>query len=149
MYTQGLNRIPPSGPPSAYKTYQIKQPVQTHYRPASCEEVQCADYLGGWKVILDGVLVTAQLEHAARTSGRHFHEVTEENGTRALVFEAGQPCFRAGTHRVSLEREALFIRRNGDFRTPRSATTRFKRAEDWRDDFGEHQDRIAEQVNRG
>jgi hypothetical protein len=135
--------------PGAYKTYAIKAPLSTHHVRATCEEVQCLDYLNGWKVVLDGGVITPELEHAARNSGRHFVEQRREDGVRELVFEAGQPCFRASTHRRPNGRPEIFIRRNGDFRTPRSAMTRFKRPEDWRDDFGEHQERLADQINRG
>lgn len=152
IYDHGVNRFAPAGLPGAYKTYAVKSPLTTHYVPATCEEVRCLDYLHGWMVKLPGL--SPQLIHTAKNSGRRFREmeVLDEQsgkGIPALVFEAGQPCFRASTHRKPNGRPEIFLKRNGDWRTPRTAVTRFKRAEDWRDDFGEHQERLADQVNRG
>lgn len=147
LYLNGVDRIEPVGLPGAYQTYAVKSPLTTHYVPATCEEVRCEDYLNGWMVKLPGL--SPQLIHAAKNAGRHYREIEIEHGVMALVFEAGQPCFRASTHRKPNGRPEIFIKRKGDFRTPRSPVTRFKRAEDWRDDFGEHQERLADQVNRG
>lgn len=146
LHINGANHLEPAGNPGAYQTYSIKAPITSHYVPATCEEVHCADYEGGWMVKLTGL--SEQMIYTAKNTGRKFVQTDLGEGP-ALVFEAGQPCFRASTHRKPNGRPEIFLRRNGDFRTPRTPVTRFKRAADWRDDFGEHQERIADQINQG
>ena len=55
---------------------------------------------------------TGTLAHTARTAGARFHEQHVSEGHTYLVFEAGQPCFGASTHRVSIDRPALYVVRD-------------------------------------
>jgi hypothetical protein len=140
--------IQPAGPASVYKTYQLLQPVSSHFRPATCEEAECQAHLSGWRTAVDVStdLGREQAVYIRRHSGRSF-EVEQNGPLTTFVFGPGQTCFRAADHRVSLEREALHIVRRGDFRqlgTP----TQLKPA-DWRDDMGEHLDRLANLRDRG
>lgn len=148
--------IPPGRglPSQAYKTYQIIAPVPTHWRPATCEEVECVAWRNGWKTIVPSDSAQAQYIRSG-ASGRRFVEST---GSRQLnealvgllnealvefMFEPGQRCFAAESHRVSLEREPLFVVRGGDARANPTGERRVhSRAEDWQEDFAEHQDRI-------
>lgn len=136
-----VNRIEPQGPPEAYKSYQILAPPQTHFRPATCEEVRCAAHLRGWVTKLDeGTDMGRQLAHYVRNdSGRRYTE--KRNGPiTTFTFIGGQQCFRR--HQLRLDRPALFVVRDGDYR--RSTNRRVHAsAEDWVDDFATHQDHIA------
>jgi hypothetical protein len=144
-----MGRLQPAGPAAAYQTYEIAVPLATHWRPATCAEVNCPNYEHGWRVRVEGL--DPQLLHTARNAGRRYQELAVGPGETWLVFEAGQACFQASAHRTPLGREPLFLLRGGDFRgNPRQVPTRrHSRAEDWRDDFGEHQNRIADRVERG
>jgi hypothetical protein len=144
-----MNRIQPQMGAEAYKTYSIVAPVSSHFRPATCAETDCPDYLNGWRVRVDGL--PADMLHAARTSGRKYVEVRVAEGETWLHYEPGQPCFRADEHRVRLDKPELFLVRDGDFRgNPRGTKTRMhQRPELWVEDFGEHQQTIAEQIERG
>ena len=109
---QDVFRIEPALPAHAMKTYQIYSPISTHYRPATCAEVQCAAYEHGWRTRVEGL--DPQLLHTARTSGRKYVEVRAAEGETWLVFEAGQSCFRVSTHRISLDRPEHYLVRGGD-----------------------------------
>jgi hypothetical protein len=144
-----MNRIQPQMGAEAYKKYSIAAPASTHFRKATCAETDCPDYLNGWRVRVEGL--EPALLHAAKTSGRRFVEVPIAVGETWLHFEAGQPCFRAGEHRARLDRPELFIVRDGDHRgNPRGTKARMhQRPELWVEDFGEHQQNIADQIERG
>jgi hypothetical protein len=109
-----MNRIQPQMGAEAYKTYSIVAPASSHFRPATCAETDCPDYLNGWRVRVEGL--PPDMLHAARTSGRKYVEVRIAEGETWLHFEPGQACFRAGEHRVRLDKPELFLVRDGDFR---------------------------------
>lgn len=150
-FHQQPNRITPAGDPSAYKTYAISNPVSTHTRSATCEEADCEARRCGWRSTFDVTTELGQQQAAyVRTkSGRTFHVVDDSSATTGLVvleFPAGQDCFAA--HRVPLDRPGIFLVRDGDWRTPSVPATPM-RPDDWVDDFATHQQRIADQVERG
>lgn len=133
-----------------FKTYQILAPIPSHFRPATCREVECAGYTRGWRTTV--LPDSPQANYIRRSSGRAFTEAPNENGDGTVVFTfpPGQQCFRASEHRKSLEREPLYVVRGGDFRgDPRGETPVRRRAADWVDDFAEHQQQIAERIEKG
>lgn len=144
-----MNRIQPQMGPEAYKTYSISAPVSTHFRRATCAEVDCPDFLSGWRVRVEGL--PAQLLHDAKTSGRKYVEVQVTEGETWLHYEAGQPCFRVAEHRIRIGKPELFLVQDGDWRgNPRQTRTRMhQKPEFWVEDFGEHQQNIADQIERG
>lgn len=144
-----MNRIQPQMGAAAYKTYSIVAPVSTHHRPATCAETDCPDYLNGWRVRVEGL--PPEMLHAAKTSGRKYVEVHIAAGETWLHYEAGQPCFRAGEHRTRLDKPELYIVRDGDHRgNPRGTKARMhQRPELWVEDFGEHQQTIADEIAKG
>ncbi len=144
-----VTRIEPAGPASAYKTYSIKAPVSTHFRPATCEEVACPDFLYGWKIHFEGL--PQELRDTALKSGRKYTIEHVSEGQTWLVFEPGQRCFHAVKHRTRVERPELFIVRDGDWRgNPRGTAPRaHKRAEDWAEDLHEHTDKINDALKEG
>ena len=102
-------------PAHLMKTFQIDQPLDTHYRRATCKEVDCTAMARGWIMGFD--LNDPQKVASARWirdhSGRTF-TASIAAGRLTLTFAAGQTCF--AKHRVPLEREPFYIVRNGDFR---------------------------------
>lgn len=142
-----LTRINPAGPASAYKTFSISIPKATHTMPATCRDIDCAQYLNGWKTILDKSQV--RLIHTVRTSGRSYKEHVD--GTiHTFVFEPGQPCFRSAEHTVQIRPEIYSVR-GGDFRgNPLGTPARIhKNPADWVEDFSESVDRLREDRERG
>jgi hypothetical protein len=148
-----INRIAPAAPAHAYKTYQIVAPDQTHWRPATCEEVNCVAYQNGWTTTVDTAteLGQQQAEYIRRRSGRAFTEDSADGRMVTFRFRAGQTCFAATKHRIRLDRPELYLVRDGDWRGNPLGTTprRHTRGEHWVEDFAEHQDNIARLVERG
>lgn len=144
-------RLPPRGPVQAYQTYRIDAPRATHTRAATCAEIDCPHYLNGWAT---SVLPGSQDEAVIKASGRRWDDRLSEktaDGFMRYVFPSGQSCFRASAHRVSLERDPIFSVVAGDHRVTGQPPLlrRHASAEDWRDDFAEHQQGIADAVQRG
>jgi hypothetical protein len=144
-----LFRIEPAMPPQAYKTFAMVSPIETHMRQATCAEVGCDHYHQGWRVHVEAL--TPDLLDAAKTSGRRYREEHVADGYTYLVFEAGQPCFKAATHRAPIGRPPLFLVRDGDHRgnpygTP---TRRYDRPDQWVDDFATHQNKLADEIRKG
>jgi hypothetical protein len=133
-----------------FKTYQIVAPLSTHFRPATCREVECAGYTGGWRTTV--LPDSPQANYIRRSSGRRFTEEPNPNGDGTVVFTfpAGQQCFRASEHRKSLEREPLYVVKGGDFRgDPRGEQAQRMNAPDWVDNFAEHQQGLADRIEQG
>lgn len=143
-----ISRIDPAMPAHAYKTYAIVAPKQTHTRKATCAEVECQHHIHGW---VTTVIRGSDDEALIRRAGRHFVEEPAEANMVRFVFPPGQPCFRVSTHRVTLEREPLYVVRDGDWRgNPRGTDPRrHTRAADWVDDFATHQDKLATRLAQG
>jgi hypothetical protein len=144
-----VTRMAPVYEPQFYKTFQIAAPLSTHFVPATCAQVDCPHYLNGWRVRVEGL--PPDLLHTAKHSGRKHTEMRIAEGETWLVFEAGQPCFKATEHKRRLDRPEYFLVRDGDFRGNPFGTKPFlhARPDFWVEDFAIHQDKIAERVNRG
>lgn len=122
--------------PQLLQTYSIRQPIATHFRPATCEEADCGAFLNGWSSEIDDrtELGQGQAVYIREQSGRRFEVHRVANGNLLFTFEAGQRCF-GGQHQVSLERPAVFAVRGASSRI-------HTRPEDWVEDFSEHLDQV-------
>lgn len=150
-------RIAPAVPATAYKTYAVAAPLATHFRPASCAEANCRAHSGGWRTAVDEstALGQGQAHYIRAEAGRRYTERPGEdddgNPTGLTVFEfpPGQRCF--GRHQVPLDKPEIYTVRGGDWRgdpTGRGAY-RHVSAGDWLDDFGTHQQHVADTVEGG
>ena len=154
-FQRPINRYAPALPVKAMETYAIKSPRSTHTRPATCEEVGCKPYLAGWiTVVPKGTQQEATVRsllgrHAADGLVRHAKEETSSGDTVATFrFEAGQPCFRASTHRVSLERPELYLVRGGDWRANTGLIRRHTKPEHWVENMQETLDAVARRAGQ-
>ena len=148
MYTP--NRISPALPVHGYRTFQIVAPVSTHWRQATCEQANCPALQRGWTTTVDEQtdLGKQQAHYIRRESGRSFREERREDGLTSFRFSAGQDCFRP--HKIRVDRDEIFIARDGDWRgNPTQSRRRYERADQWVDDFSAHQDNIARLHQRG
>lgn len=147
-----MNRISPAMPAENMQTYRIVRPSATHWRPASCADVDCPAWRHGWTTSIDESteLGAAQARYIRRDSGRGFVESRAAHLT-VFDFEPGQRCFGADEHRAPVEREPLYLVAGGDWRgNPRGVRTRaHANARDWVDDFGEHQQNLADRIAQG
>lgn len=145
--------IMPMGPPQAYKTYGMSMSLKTHWRAATCEEVDCAAYRFGWASTFDvsTKLGMRQFEYCKGDRARSFSMQRPALNLVKFVYAPGNRCFSAADHRVPLERPARLYVAEGDWRgNPRGTRPRVhQRAEDWAEDFAEHQGRLAAAIEKG
>lgn len=140
--------LEPLLPASAKKTYSIKSPQATHWRKASCTEVECQGQEHGWVSLIDErtELGQRQAHYIRKLSGRRFREETE-NGLTSFTFEPGQTCFTE--HEVPLGKPELYVVRRGDATHDLGERRLHQRAEDWVEDFATHQQTIADAIKEG
>lgn len=147
-----MGLLEPSLPPGAMKTYSIIAPEPTHFRPATCAEINCPQYLHGWRTLIDERtdLGTFQADYIRKSSGRGYSEERDEQGRTVFTFEAGQVCFAAADHRARVDKPELYVIRGGDHRgNPSGEVRTLSGPTPWVDDFGEHQETLAELTERG
>jgi len=140
-------RIQPQLPVGAMKTYSAVAPLATHWRDATCEEVDCPHFQHGWRTVVDETteLGRRQAHYIRTSSGRRF-TATWDGGVTTFTFEAGQRCFAA--HKVPLERDPLFLVRMGDWRgygPPRA----HQLPADWVEDMQSSLDKVRDRQERG
>jgi hypothetical protein len=152
-YGQRVSRIAPEAGPQHYKTYGMSMPLATHWRKATCDEVNCTAYLKGWvtTVDLDTELGRKQYELITHDKERRYSMQRPSLTLVKFVYGPGFPCFARSQHRLPLERPARLYVAGGDFRgNPLGIPARVhKRAEDWVEDFSIHQDRLKTAIERG
>jgi hypothetical protein len=141
-----MSRIIPSLPPQAFKTFAMSAPLATHFRRATCEEIDCQHYLLGWRTIVPAD--SPQAAYIRGGSGRRFTEARQPGGLAEFTFEAGQACFAAADHRIRLERPFRFLVASGDWRQS-FGQREHTRAEDWVDEFANDLDRVRTDRERG
>jgi hypothetical protein len=134
----------PTVPAHLMKTYAAyRRPVAE--RSATCEEVECVDYIHGWTCVLAANDVRVQ---AIRSTKYRFIE-NPLDGLIEFVFAPGQPCFKKGSHTIIPEHTELYVVRDGDQRgNPRRTSPRkHTRGEFWVEEFSEHLDKMEGQSN--
>jgi hypothetical protein len=128
-------------------TYKITQPVATHWRPATCAEVDCGAWLHGWRTVVPTGSPQAAYIRADRS--RHHLEEPLPGGLVEFTFGPGQTCFASDSHRVPLGRPQVFRVAptqgglvSGDVRTHSNGA-------DWVEDFSIHLDQLRTIRERG
>jgi hypothetical protein len=145
---QQINYPQVAAGPEAYKTFAFVAPLATHFRTATCAEVNCAGYERGFKTIVpaDG----PQATYIRAQSGRRFIETRQPDGMVEFVFPPGQQCFQSAGHRLPLHREPTYYVRDGDHRgNPWGTRALQMRPIDWVDAFQDHQSKVADARERG
>lgn len=138
-----MTRLPdPQMRPDAYATFGIRAPRSTHFRKATCVEVDCPEWRYGWKLRWD--VMGEQDRYLLTHCGRKY-TVDQE----WIVFEAGQPCFRESKHQTRLERPEIFLRKNVHMSVRGQGRIVHKNPEDWADDFMNTTQAAVEEIERG
>ena len=114
--------------------WRIETPRSSHYRTASCAEVNCPNYQNGFQIILPTTMIVQII--AIRESRMQYNEEEMEGGLIRFVFAPGQECFegQAGEHKTNLERDPIFLK-NRTVQEP----------EQWKDGIGESLYRLGRQ----
>lgn len=155
-----MTSIQPVGSPEDYQTYQVKAPKPTHFRPATCEEVDCPNWRHGFMTLCD-----ESTEDGARRAAYIRQDKTrscsEQRGfdhpdhqidpsITVFVYRPGQECFARAEHALPNGRPELYVLRGGDLRgNPTQKLRQFRNPQDWVDDFGEHQNKLADLLQKG
>ena len=109
--------------------YKASRPLATHWREASCKEVDCSHYQLGWETIVDisTDLGKRQYNYIVNNSGRKGSG--KQNGDLVtFTFSPEQTCFRE--HKIPLEREPILTIQNGH-------GTTLSQAGEWHDHMNE------------
>ena len=136
-------RIEPAMGVASYKTYRVAQPKTGQTRIGTCEQAGCERNLKGFSITVPSV--SAAANYLRNESGRRFHEVAS-GGESRFNFYPGQQCFEE--HHV-LDRPQFHIVRDGDWRGNPTNNVRRLSGQAWVDDFGEHQLKIKDQIEKG
>jgi len=138
-------------PAQNYQTYSIKRPAGAAYwRDVPCEEAGCLRQRHGWRTVLDTSTRDGQAtaNWIRLHSGRSF-TLAEDGPIVTFTFQAGQACFER--HRVAIEREPLYIVRNGRAAGPNLTGFRRQHAsgEHWVEDMQETLDAVRQDRKQG
>ena len=127
------------------RVYRIASPIATHWRPASCADVDCPAWANGWATVVDEgtVLGQGQADYIRAGAGRRYTEDRISGGRTRFTFDAGQPCFRAVDHRVPLDRPEVYTVATA------AGTSRHRNGADWVDDFSTHLDHLKTLQQKG
>lgn len=139
----------PQGESTDYRTYGIDAPRDRDIK-WTCQEVGCVHWHKGWVTAHDETteLGRGQAEWIRRESGRDFREGRTVHDGRTLTvfrFSPYQRCFQ--DHRTVA---VAYTVKLGDFRAgqDRQMLRAHSRPQDFVEDWGEHQDTIAERVRK-
>lgn len=146
-------RVQPKMPVQAYQTFGLKQPLATHWRRATCEEVGCKKYLKGWKTtFVPGTPKGEQIRHTIKTSPiKRKYTVLRLADRIEVVFEPGQQCFLQDhpttAHKTTVGRPQIHVVRRGDWRQGWDGRT--VSPSEWLDRFVTNQDKLSTLIQRG
>ena len=92
--------------------YKASRPLATHWRKASCQEVNCNHYQLGWQTIVDisPDLGKRQYNYIVNSSGRK-GSGKQDGDLVTFTFSPEQDCFKE--HKVPLERDPILTVQNG------------------------------------
>lgn len=141
-----MNRFPPALAAHQYRTFQMRAPLATHFRAATCEEQRCPAWVHGWVTRVDLSTDLGQAQAAYIRKGATGRQWAEDD-PGVFVFPAGQTCFKQSEHRTRNDRPELYVIRNGDHRVPDRVADPVQVSPDsWVDAFRTHTERLAQQA---
>ena len=110
--------------------FRISMPASTHRIPATCEEVDCTHYLGGWMTVV--AIDSRQDIYIRKDKSRRWTVKKVGDSALEFIFAPGQTCFREHT-RLS-GRPPFYLHETADGR-------RLHRAQDFIEHVHEETDR--------
>lgn len=141
------------------KTFVYDTPSDTHYRKATCAEVECSKYANGFAIPITPSQDIEAFEGTLKQAGYTFargegpeHLAAEyPAGTRWLVFPPEQRCLESfkNPHRIALDHDPIVSIRGGDFRMFTGDNQHFNRVDDWVDALQESTQRLHEEIEKG
>jgi hypothetical protein len=142
-------RMKPKMAPKAYRSFEVHNPLTTHYRKVSCKDMECQHHLAGWSSTVDVTTGQGQTwARAIRASGRRF-TVVRDGAHLTFHFPAGQSCFQS-PHQVPLGRPEIFVVRDGDWRAnPTGRVDKNIRPAEFVERMAENLDTLTGGIQRG
>jgi hypothetical protein len=145
-----------------HTNFRIRQREQDNFRPITCAQAECEAFRNGWVTIVSANMAD-QVRTIARDTGRHFVEAPGGPGLVAFTFPPGQEGFKGGDHdhveRIDVVQTfskqdghaeiGVNSRRQAEWFWQPSGDRRKLSAQTWVDDFGEHQERLAAEAQKG
>lgn len=130
-------------PTGSQQHFKIVRPLETHWRAATCREVDCPWFIEGWRTIVP--TVGDKADYIRHRSGRHFTEKQVEGGMSEFAFPAGQEAggFHEYQHRRPLDKQEFFTHEAGGIRRLHVRPT------DWTEHFNEETDKTRRALERG
>jgi len=130
------------------QTYEIRSPITSHFRVASCKEYGCAGREHGWMTALDeSNEKQADWAHWIRTESKRKYREERQGSLVTFTFEPGQTCFR--THHVPQHRPPIYLVRQGDLTARGSVVRHHTSGESWMDDLHTTTDKVITAIERG
>src|SRR5713101_9492084 len=141
-FIRPIMRAPTKAPIQGMITFQIRAPIMTHFRPATCEEYGCLNYRFGWETIVPAD--SAQAFYIDHEKSRKWSKTVVGAGLVRYEFPPGQTCFESTQygHKVPLERPAIFRMRDGDWRGNPTGRITTVPSQSWVDAFGENMEQV-------
>jgi hypothetical protein len=152
MQSFNHNSIRLAAGPESYKSYSMRAPFRTHWRPATCEEYECEAFRNGFvtTVDLNTDLGQKQYNYLSHDKSRSYHMQRVSMTLVKFVYGPGNRCFNSQGHRVPVGRPPRLLVVGGDWRgNPRGDRRVHSNVDDWVDDARNHQDKIARIIQRG
>lgn len=147
-------RVAPRMAVQQYQTFSVHMPAESHWRPASCEEVDCPKWRNGWKTsFVPGTADGDKIRFFIKNSTiKRTYTVVRLADRTEVVFPAGMECFKqdhpSTRHRLPIPKPQIHVVRGGDWR---ASTTERKvvKAPEWVDRFATNQDKLKTLIERG
>ena len=87
--------------PTHSNHFEANWPSRTHWRKATCREVNCSHYVNGW---VTRVAPGSPQDLYIRGDTERQHKLERGEEFNFYTFEPGQRCYRSGQHRIKLDR---------------------------------------------
>ncbi len=142
-----ISRPRPIGPPHAYQTYSVQTPKETHFRKATCAEINCDAWREGWTLRVQDL--DERLWATIKASKKRYRRMDLTATEGYLIFEPGQACFHSFKHVTRIDKPEIYLVGRGDWRTfiPQRAQV-FKKPEHWVEHMYDHLD-LLKRKSRG
>ena len=81
--------------------FEANWPSRTHWRKATCQEVDCSHYVNGW---VTRVVPGSPQDLYIRGDTERQHKLERGEEFNFYTFDPGQRCYKSGQHRIKLDR---------------------------------------------
>jgi hypothetical protein len=113
--------------------FEANWPSRTHWRKATCREVDCSHYVNGW---VTRVAPGSPQDLYIRADTERHHKLERGEEFNYYTFEPGQRCYRSAQHRIKLDRGA-WLTKNQLGREPGRLALNAMDYNQWTDEFNE------------